>query len=191
MWLVYFPAGIYFIYVCFKARSFFFFSAANPSIETGGMFFESKWKIFELIPKQYYPSTIYIDIADGMQLIIQKMTADEIVFPVIAKPDRGERGWCVKKINCIGELEAYKRDVAIPFLIQAYIAHPLEFSIFYYRNPNSDVERHRLTTRPACVIGSNFLTVACHRDRISAEFVELSQTSKAQNRLLGDRSRFE
>jgi len=46
MWLVYLPASLYFIYLSLKARSFFFFSAANPSIETGGMFFESKWSIF-------------------------------------------------------------------------------------------------------------------------------------------------
>lgn len=138
MWVVYFPASFYFVYVCLKARSFFFFSAANPSIETGGMFFESKWKIFELIPKQYYPATIYIDAADDLQSTIQKMTVAGIAFPVIAKPDRGERGWCVKKLNNVIELEAYKRSVVIPFLIQAYSAYPLEFSIFYYRHPNSD-----------------------------------------------------
>ena len=138
MWLVYFPASFYFVYVCLKARSFFFFSAANPSIETGGMFFESKWKIFELIPKQYYPATIYIDAADDLQSTIQKMTVAGIAFPVIAKPDRGERGWCVKKLNNVIELEAYKRSVVIPFLIQAYSAYPLEFSIFYYRHPSSD-----------------------------------------------------
>ncbi len=138
MWVVYFPASFYFIYVCLKARSFFFFSAANPSIETGGMFFESKWKIFELIPKQYYPATIYVEVADRLESTIQKIAATEIVFPVIAKPDRGERGWCVKKINCVTELEAYKKSIAIPFLIQAYVAYPLEFSIFYYRNPKSD-----------------------------------------------------
>ena len=183
MWLVYFPAGIYFIYVCFKARSFFFFSAANPSIETGGMFFESKWKIFELIPKQYYPSTIYIDVADGMQLIIQKMTADEIVFPVIAKPDRGERGWCVKKINCIGELEAYKRDVAIPFLIQAYIAHPLEFSIFYYRNPNSDKGAITSVTlkKMLSVTGDGISTVGQlvqHNDRAFLQYNTLKQNNQ-------------
>lgn len=138
MWVVYFPASFYFIYVCLKARSFFFFSAANPSIETGGMFFESKWKIFELIPKQYYPVTIYVDAADDLQSTMQKMTAAGIEFPVIVKPDRGERGWCVKKINNIVELEAYKKIIAIPFLLQAYADYPLEFSIFYYRHPNSD-----------------------------------------------------
>jgi hypothetical protein len=61
-----------------------------------------------------------------------------IEFPVIAKPDRGERGWCVKKIASGEELVAYKQSVNIPFLIQSYINYPLEFSIFYYRNPKSE-----------------------------------------------------
>ena len=138
MWVVYFPASFYFIYLCIKARSFFFFSAANPSIETGGMFFESKWKIFELIPKQYFPATIYIDEACEIDLIISKMNFAGITFPVIAKPDRGERGWCVKKIHTKAELYAYRQQVTIPFLVQSYVDFPLEFSVFYYRYPGSN-----------------------------------------------------
>ena len=61
MYVVYFPVGIYYIYLAARARSFFFFSASNPTIETGGMFFESKMKIFDLIPKALYPPTIFID----------------------------------------------------------------------------------------------------------------------------------
>jgi hypothetical protein len=61
-----------------------------------------------------------------------------IEFPVIAKPDRGERGWCVKKIASANELACYKKEMRVDFLIQAYINFPLEFSIFYYRNPNSE-----------------------------------------------------
>ncbi len=138
MWLVYFPASIYFIYLSVKARSFFFFSAANPSIETGGMFFESKWRIFQLMPREYFPATILVETTDNQGSIIKKMDAAGIVFPVIAKPDRGERGWCVKKIASPDELECYKKNTPIPFLIQSYCNYPLELSVFYYRNPASE-----------------------------------------------------
>ncbi len=87
MWLVYSPVSFYYIYLALKARSFFFFSAANPSIETGGMFFESKWSIFKLIPKEYYPSTILVNKEDDASLILAKMSKDGIAFPVIVKPD--------------------------------------------------------------------------------------------------------
>jgi len=138
MWLVYFPASFYYIYLAFKARSFFFFSASNPSIETGGMFFESKWNIFKLIPKEYYPSTILANVEDDAANISTKMLVAGIKFPVIAKPDRGERGWCVKKIGSAEELACYKNAMRVDFLIQAYVNYPLEFSVFYYRNPKSE-----------------------------------------------------
>jgi hypothetical protein len=137
MWLVYLPVSFYYIYLAVKARSFFFFSASNPSIETGGMFFESKWSIFKLIPQEFYPSTILINEEDTIEVVLEKMKAANIVFPVIAKPDRGERGWCVKKITCANELAEYKKAMKVAFLVQAYINYPLEFSIFYFRNPNS------------------------------------------------------
>jgi hypothetical protein len=138
MWLVYFPVSFYYIYLALKAKSFFFFSASNPSIETGGMFFESKWNIFKLIPKEYYPSTVLVNKEDYATVISTKMKGAGIEFLVIAKPDRGERGWCVKKIASAKELACYKKAMRVDFLIQAYINYPLEFSIFYCRNPNSE-----------------------------------------------------
>ncbi len=137
IWVVYFPTGIYYAYLSVRARSFFFFSASNPSIETGGMFFESKWKIFELLPKSFYPSTIYVAENDSLAFIQERMLEAEIRFPIIAKPDRGERGWAVLKIESVLELEAYRSKVPVPFLIQNYVDHPLEFSIFYFRKPGS------------------------------------------------------
>jgi len=43
--LVYFPVVLYYFWLSIRARSFFFFSASNPSIETGGMLGESKFGI--------------------------------------------------------------------------------------------------------------------------------------------------
>jgi hypothetical protein len=136
MWLIYFPTSFYYVYLSIKARSLFFFSASNPSIETGGMFFESKWKIFKLMPQSFYPSTLYVDVKGNVPSMLKQMEAAKIKFPIIAKPDRGEKGWCVKKINSIEELKDYRNSISIPFLIQEYVNHPLEFSIFYSRNPS-------------------------------------------------------
>lgn len=136
VWVVYFPVSFYFLYLSIKARSFFFFSASNPTIETGGMFFESKWKIFQLVPKEYYPNTILVDGTESNNDMLQKMHLAGIVFPVIAKPDRGERGWGVKKITSIEELNTYKATFNVSFLIQSYINYPVEMSVFYYRHPS-------------------------------------------------------
>ena len=138
IWVVYFPVSFYFLYLSIKARSFFFFSASNPTIETGGMFFESKWKIFQLVPKAYYPATIIVEGGEDMLVILQRMNFSGIEFPVIAKPDRGERGWGVKKINDIEELNTYKTNFKVSFLIQSYIDYPVEMSVFYYRHPANE-----------------------------------------------------
>ena len=136
MWIVYFPASFYFVYLAIKARSFFFFSASNPSIENGGMLFESKWKIFNLIPKELYPNTIYIEELEPIESIIEKLHLAKLEFPIIAKPDVGGRGFGVKKIYTLNDLENYRTLVNVPFLIQECINYPLELSVFYYRKPN-------------------------------------------------------
>ena len=135
MWVVYFPVSFYYLYLSVKARSLFFFSASNPTIETGGMFFESKWKIFELMPKEYFPKTILVHEQQSPDAIVQNMADAGIPFPIVAKPDRGERGWAVQIIHNQSQLTLYRKQVQVPFLIQSYISYPLEFSIFYYRHP--------------------------------------------------------
>lgn len=140
-WVVYMPLAVYYLYLSLRARSFFFFSAANPGIETGGMFFESKWDVLQLIPSHLYPSTILVKEGDSTAQIMMKMREVGIGFPVIAKPDRGERGWCVQKITNETELEAYKSKTPITFLVQRYVEHPIELSVFYVRHPNAPAGR--------------------------------------------------
>ena len=138
MWLVYFPVSFYYLYLSFKSKSLFFFSGSNPGIETGGMFFESKWKIFELIPKEYYPPTLIIYPLDNVSHVLTMMESASIEFPIIVKPNRGERGWLVNKIHSESELASYKNSMRVEFLIQSYIDKPLELSVFYFRHPSKE-----------------------------------------------------
>ena len=138
MWLVYFPVSFYYLYLSLKALSLFFFSASNPTIENGGMFFESKWLIFQQIPKELFPNTVFISPSDHFDQVKEKMKDASISFPIIVKPDRGERGWLVRKIQTESELMQYKEALNITFLIQSYVALPIELSVFYYRHPNNE-----------------------------------------------------
>src|SRR6185295_16478726 len=47
------------VLLALRARSFFFFSASNPTIEYGGFLMESKKKIYDLMPPAFYPRTAY------------------------------------------------------------------------------------------------------------------------------------
>lgn len=138
--VVYLPIMIYYVWLSWRARSFFFFTASNPSIENGGMLGESKWQIFKLLPKGTFPNTIFLEKNPNIILnttdILQKMQENNIHFPCIAKPDRGERGWNVQKINNQTELNIYQKNIQVDFLIQNFVDYPIELSVFYYRYPN-------------------------------------------------------
>ena len=174
MWIVYFPVSFYYLYLALKSKSFFFFSSANPSIETGGMFFESKWKIFELIPKEYFPTTLFIEPTDNVFMILEKMKKSDVSFPIIAKPDRGERGWLVQKIHSLKELESYRNLVKVDFLIQSYVNQPMEFSIFYFRHPKNQTGSITSITRKQLltVRGDGKSTIAQLMKRENRSFLQ-------------------
>ncbi len=136
--VVYIPVFFYWAWLIVKARAVFFFSASNPSIDNGGMLGESKIKIFDLIPDQWKPKTLlyppHIEASD----LLSQLQAENISYPFILKPDIGERGSFVEKINNFGELTAYLNAIKVPFLAQEYIDYPLEMGVFYYRFPNED-----------------------------------------------------
>ena len=180
MWVVYLPVSFYYIFLSVKARSLFFFSASNPSIETGGMFFESKWSIFQLMPKAYYPTTILIETEDGIEVIRKKMQSAALHFPLIAKPDRGERGWCVKKIISEEELIGYRSRNKITFLLQEYIDQPVELSIFYFRKPG--LERGTVTSvtykKLLSVTGDGYSTVEKLIQKNDRAFLQMERLKK-------------
>jgi len=134
--VVYFPVLLYWVWLSLRSRSFFFFSAANPAIETGGMMGESKYRILQKIDKQYRPKMLLVRPPSGSDVVIQQMHDSNISFPIIAKPDVGERGWKVEKIQNASQLRAYMQETRGGFLIQEYVDHDLELGVFYYRFPD-------------------------------------------------------
>lgn len=135
--LVYAPVFISWIWYALRARSFLYFTASNPSIENGGMLGESKMKIFDLIPDKYKPITLLFEPATPFEEIQSKRKKANLTYPLIAKPDVGERGWLVQKINNDEELIRYTEKIPVCFLLQEYIDLPYEMGIFYYRYPNA------------------------------------------------------
>ncbi|NIJ52931.1 hypothetical protein [Dyadobacter arcticus] len=134
--LVYIPVFVYWLWLSLKARSFFFFSASNPSIESGGMRGESKIDILDLIDEAYKPVTVFIKRTCNDSAVKTRFFNADLNFPVIAKPDAGERGWGVEKIGTMDALLAYHQKSPVDYLIQEHVNFPLEFGVFYYRMPN-------------------------------------------------------
>jgi hypothetical protein len=130
------PLFIYWLWLSLKARSLFFFSASNPGILMGGMFGESKFEVLQKVPENSKPKTILIKVPSSADEVLTGMREAGLRFPVIFKPDLGERGWMVKKINQPSEVASYLSQIKIDFLVQDFVDLPLEFGVFYVRYPH-------------------------------------------------------
>lgn len=136
--IIYLPVIFYWLWKSIKARSLFFFSASNPSIDTGGFLGESKWHILQNIPNEFIPSTIFLKPDTPFEVISSQLISSRISYPLIVKPDMGERGRLVEKVKSAEELKKYTRSINLPFLIQEYVDLPIELGIFYYRFPGQE-----------------------------------------------------
>ena len=134
--IVQFPLFIYYAWLSIRSRSFTFFSASNPGIVMGGMFGESKYDVIKKIPAQYIPKTILIKQPADTASILAQINASGLQFPLIFKPDIGERGFMVKRVNDARDVEKYIATIRYDFLMQELVDLPLEFGVFYVRFPN-------------------------------------------------------
>ena len=99
---------------------------------------ESKTEIFEIIPQKYLPKYFTFKSSVSREEVISKMDELGLVFPVILKPDIGERGWMVKKIGSEEELDEYLINIRVNFILQEFLDFPVELGVFYYRYPNQE-----------------------------------------------------
>jgi hypothetical protein len=134
--VVYAPLYPYYLFLSLKARSFFFFNTANPAIKNGGFLMESKKEIYDLIPVEYYPPTLYFRIGTPPGEIIDLVRERNLKYPLVGKPDIGMKGMMVKKLENETELITYATHSKVDFLIQEFVPYQNEVGIFYYRYPN-------------------------------------------------------
>jgi hypothetical protein len=135
--LIYGILSPYIFYHALKARTLFFYTACNPGMEMGGLLGNSKDQMLQYLPGHLKPATIRIESEGNTQKIIDKVKQDNIAFPLIAKPDQGERGTGVSLLQNIEELQSYNERVQIPYLIQEYIDFPFEAGVLYHKMPGS------------------------------------------------------
>ena len=134
--VVYIPMYFVWFYYAAKARSFFFFNAANPRIKNAGFLMESKKEIYDIIPAQFIPKTLFFKLGTNTDEILQTVAGSDISFPCIAKPDIGGKGRGVEKIYALADIAGYAEKIKMDFLVQEFIPYPEEVGIFYCRMPD-------------------------------------------------------
>jgi len=136
--MVYIPIFIYWLYCGLKARAIFYFSAANPGIRYGGLIGSSKKQILDLIPEKYLPVSVFIQNGTSESQVFENVENAGLSYPLIAKPDVGERGWHVAFIRNSKDMSDYLDHINQDFILQEYLDMPFEAGIFYYRFPDKE-----------------------------------------------------
>ena len=145
----YFPVVIYVLFLAIKHRSLTVFTCANPAILASGFIGESKNEIYkglQMSPaiENHLLPYIFLDrnISTPKKLdeISRFIDEQKLDFPLVLKPDAGERGKDVKIIRNFSQVESEIENFDGDLILQKYHGG-IEASIFYYRYPKEEKGR--------------------------------------------------
>lgn len=143
-WLLYLPLVPYFAWLALRHGGLTVPTAANPAIPHGGVVGESKYDILTRLPGERVVPSLRVDA--GPVETRSAMLRDELSrrgwhYPLIFKPDTGERGARVRLIADPAAAHDYLAATDEALLIQHYHAGPFEAGIFYVRLPDEPAGR--------------------------------------------------
>ena len=138
-WFFYIPVLLYYFYFSFKHRSLFVPMDSNPRILHGGFIGESKWDFYQHF--QNHPSSLktkLIPFSETREIQIEELIKQEAFqFPLILKPDIGQRGFAVRILRSQQALKAYLKDAPFDLILQEFCPWKNEAGLFYYRYPGA------------------------------------------------------
>lgn len=118
-----------------RSRTVWFFTPSNPKITFGGLIGEPKREMHELLPAQYISKYFNVVPGTSAEEVLEMMKSKGLNFPVFAKPEIGEQGVLVKKIDNEEQLRFYHSKMTFEYFIEDSVTYPMEVSLFYYRYP--------------------------------------------------------
>ncbi len=143
--IFYFPVVLYVLVLAVKYRSLTVFTLANPAIQAGGFIGESKNEIYlglrlsaAALPLMLHHTLLSTNEEKSInqRKAAQFIAENNLQFPVVLKPNAGERGKGVRIIHSLRELEEQISDFSTESILQQF-ADGVEASIFYFRYPKA------------------------------------------------------
>ena len=139
-YLFYPPVVAYIAYLGIRFRSWTLFTAANPAIPAGGFVGESKHQILEQLKDaaQWLPCSTLLSCRETAQRVaeaVEFMRQNGLQFPVVLKPDAGQRGAGVAIVRSSEHLHDYLTNSSFPVILQEHVPGE-EYGVFYYRHPD-------------------------------------------------------
>src|SRR5688572_23218829 len=136
-YLLYAPISPVWLSYCIRSGSFWFFSSSNPTITFGGFEGEGKKEMYDQLPSNLVPRTIYIKHDLPFEEVRKRVQEAGFSFPFIVKPDVGMKGILFRKIDNEEQLIRYHERIPVEYIVQDLVELPVEVSVFYYRHPQS------------------------------------------------------
>jgi hypothetical protein len=140
-YLFYPPVVAYIAYLGIRFRSWTLFTAANPAIPAGGFVGESKHQILDHLRNAapWLPLSRLLACGVPTQRLAEAkefMRRKGLQFPLVLKPDAGQRGAGVAIVRSLEQLNEYLTNSSFPVILQEYIPGE-EYGVFYYRHPGN------------------------------------------------------
>lgn len=144
--LYYLPLAPYLIYLGLKHRGLTLPTCVNPGIEAGGgMVGESKHSIMRALGsgRAGAPASVLATVMIGEDGDLQRR-ADRVIdamqrepslasFPIIIKPDSGQRGFGVRVMRSREDIVEYFTSMTRPAIVQPYHPGPYECGVLWVR----------------------------------------------------------
>jgi hypothetical protein len=141
------------MYQAARTGSLTFPTSVNPAIYGGGFYGEKKTDILQHLSPEYLPITVLVVKGTTFPQVLNLIAKNELTFPIITKPNVGERGTDVEKVTSEAQLKRYADRVKEDFLIQEFIPYPVELAVLYSRLPS------KTTGEVSSITGKEFLSV--------------------------------
>lgn len=141
-WLFNVPVALWAVLLALRHRSLTVFTCANPGIEDGGVVGESKSAILARLPQRWVLPWATIGAGDLDARLAQlraTMASRGWAYPMVAKPDIGQRGTGVRWLHDDEQAAAYLSAEGGAVVLQVPHDGPFEAGVFYIRHPH---ERH-------------------------------------------------
>lgn len=143
-WMIYPPVFLSVIRSALKYRSFTVFTCANPALPAGGFVEESKSVILRGLAGAGSAVAAWTVLAPAddkaagaarTHLLATWMANRKLAWPIVLKPDIGERGQGVAICRDGESATAYLARNLTAIIAQAYVPG-VEYGVFYYRHPD-------------------------------------------------------
>jgi hypothetical protein len=139
-WLFNAPIVLWAMLLAIRYRGLTVFTAANPGIDDGGVVGESKSAILAMLPPEWvmpWAAILPGDPDSRLARVRAAIDARGWRYPLVFKPDQGERGNGVRWIADDGAARDYLDREPRTVIVQAPHDGPFEAGLFYVRHPDA------------------------------------------------------